>query len=192
MQRIRMSLPYYKALGWEPVILCVDEKYVTGYKDHLLNETIPADIDVHKIKAWPEKVTRKLGFGSLSIRSFCNFKKAGNKLLSSQKFDLIFFSTTLFHVCALGRYWKKKFGVPFIVDMQDPWRNDFFLAKPKHQRPPKFWLNHTIDKTLEAFTIPHASGIISVSQAYIDNLKERYKILIQKPSMLLPFGSSVK
>jgi hypothetical protein len=192
MQRVRMSLPYYKALGWEPVVLCVDEKFVAGYKDELLNDTIPADIEVHKIKAWPEPVTRKFGVGSLSIRSYYYFKKAGNKLLSERKFDLVFFSTTLFHVCALGRYWQKKFGVPFIIDMQDPWRNDFFLTKPKKQRPPKFWLNHVLNKKMEAYTMPYVAGLISVSQAYIDNLQTRYLQLKNRPSLLLPFGVAIK
>ena len=187
-----MSIPYYKALGWEPVVLCVDDKFVSGYKDELLNETIPTDIEIHKINAWPEQVTRKFGIGSLSIRSYYHFKKAGTKLLNERKFDLVFFSTTLFHVCALGRYWQKKFGVPFIIDMQDPWRNDFFLAKPKQQRPPKFWLSHALNKKMEAYTMPHVAGLISVSQAYIDNLKTRYWQLRDKPALLLPFGVSLK
>ena len=190
MQRIRMSIPYYKALGWEPVVLCVDDKFISGYKDDLLNETIPPDIEVHKTTAWPEKFTRKFGISSLSVRSYYSFKKTGTKLLSERQFDLVFFSTTLFHVCALGRYWQKKFGVPFIVDMQDPWRNDFFLAKPKQQRPPKFWLSHTLNKRMEAYTMPHAAGLMSVSQAYIDNLLTRYQRLQNKPSLLLPFGVS--
>jgi hypothetical protein len=192
MQRVRMSLPYYRDLGWEPVVLCVDDKFVAGYKDALLNETIPPDLEVHKIKAWPERITRRLGIGSLSLRSYYHFKKAGSKLLRERKFDLVFFSTTLFHVCTLGRYWQKRFGVPFVVDMQDPWRNDFFLSKPKSQRPPKFWLSHLLNKKLEAYTMPYAAGLMSVSQAYINNLRQRYQCLSNKPALLLPFGLSDK
>ena len=173
-------------------MLCVDDKFINLYKDDLLNETIPSDIEVHRIKAWPEHLTRKVGVGSLSLRSYYHFKKAGSKLLRERRFDLVFFSTTLFHVCALGRYWQKKFSVPFVIDMQDPWRNDFFLSKPKQQRPPKFWLSHTINKKMEAYTMPHAAGLMSVSQAYIDNLKSRYEQLQNKPSLLLPFGVSAQ
>lgn len=192
MHRIRISIPYYKQMGWEAVVLCVDEKFVSGYKDDLLNETIPGDIEVHKIKAWSQKLTSKIGIGSLSLRSYFNFKKAGTKLLAEKKFDLIFFSTTLFHVCALGRYWKKKFGVPFIIDMQDPWRNDFYINKPKAQRPPKFWVSYAINKKMEAYTMPHVGGLISVSQAYLDNLRSRYQALQHLPTLLLPFGVSIE
>lgn len=190
MHRIRMSLPYYRSLGWEPVIIASDETYVEGLIDPYLNETIPADIEIHKVKAWPVVLTRKVGVGSLSIRSYYYFKKKGNELLSQRKFDLVFFSTSMFHVCALGRYWKKKFNIPFVVDMQDPWRNDFYLDKPRAQRPPKFLFAHAINKTLEAYTMPYADGIIAVSQAYITHLQKRYPALQNRATMILPFGTS--
>jgi glycosyltransferase involved in cell wall biosynthesis len=188
MHRIRMSLPYYKALGWEPVVLCVDERFVNGFRDDLLNDTIPEDIEVHKVTAWKESTSRKVGIGNLSMRSYSQIKKKGSELLKSKKFDLVFFSTSLFQVCVLGRYWKKKFGVKFIIDMQDPWRNDFYLQQPSQHRPRKFALSHLMDRVLEKYTMPHASGIMSVSQAYIDILKNRYKELQNKPCLLLPFG----
>ena len=193
MQRIRMSLPYFRGLGWEPVIICVDEQYVEGaYRDELLTETYPADIKIYKVKAYPVKRTRKFGLGSLSIRSFFQFRKKGNELLGSGDFDLIYFSTTAFHVCRLGPYWKKKFKVPFIIDMQDPWRNDFYLDKPKSQRPPKFFISYNIDKYLEAATIPFADGIISVSEGYKNELLERYPSLSPEKFAIIPFGASYR
>ena len=189
MQRVRMSLPYYKELGWEVEIICVDEQYVEGYRDDILLETVPADIIVHKVKAWPVSLTRKLGLGSLSMRSFFQYRKKGNALLSSGKFDLVFFSTTAFHVMALGPYWKKKYKVPFVLDMQDPWRNDFYLDKPKHERPPKFFISYNIDKYLEARTVPFADAIISVSKAYCDTFKIRYKNFKDSTCTVIPFGA---
>jgi hypothetical protein len=188
MQRIRMSLPFYREMGWEPVVLCVDEQYVSGFRDELLNETIPEDIEVHKVKAFPEKFSRAFGVGNLSLRSYYQFKKKGTELLKKGNFDLVFFSTSQFHVCALGRHWQKKFGVSFIVDMQDPWRNDFFLSQKKKDRPRKFRVSHFFNKWMENYTMRHAGGIISVSQSYIDTLKERYPELKSRPALLLPFG----
>ena len=60
MQRIRTSLPYYRQLGWEPVVICVDDMYAEGFRDTLLNETIPPEIEVHKVRAFPLKLTRKI------------------------------------------------------------------------------------------------------------------------------------
>lgn len=192
MQRVRMSLPYYKEMGWEVEVITVEEKCIEGFRDELLSETVPGDIRVHRVKAWPVSFTRKLGLSSLSIRSYFHFKRKGSQLLKRKKFDLVFFSTTMFHVCALGRYWKEKFGVPFIIDLQDPWRNDFYLNKPKSERPPKFWLAYNIHKCLEAYAMPSVNGIIAVSHAYIDSVKKRYPVLKNVPSVVIPFGCSIK
>ncbi len=191
MQRVRMSLPYYKEMGWDVEVITVDEQYIEGFRDDLLSETVPGNIIVHKIKAWPVSFTRKLGLSSLSIRSYFHFKRKGTQLLKNKKFDLVFFSTTMFHVCALGRYWKEKYNVPFIIDLQDPWRNDFYLNKTKSERPPKFWMAYNINKYLEAYTLPSAAGIMAVSQGYIDSVTNRYPILKDIPSAVIPFGCSL-
>jgi hypothetical protein len=193
MHRVRQSLPYFKQLGWEPVVITVDEAYAGAYsKDELLLHTIPTGIEVHKVKTLPVKYTRKIGMGSLSMRAFWHIKKKGNELLQKNKFHLVYFSTTAFHVMALGPYWKRKFGVPFILDIQDPWRNDFYLDKPKSQRPPKFFIAYNIDKYLEAKTVPFADGIISVSKAYCDTFMQRYPAITEKKCRVITFGAAEK
>ncbi len=190
MQRVRMSLPYYKESGWEVEIICVDDQYNNGLHDELLLDTVPKDIIIHKVKAWPLSFTSKFGLGSLSMRSYYYFRKKGTELLQKKKFDLIFFSTTMFHVCALGRYWKRKFKIPFIIDLQDPWRNDFYLDKPKAERPPKFRLAYTIHKYLEAYTMPYADGLMAVSPGYIQTIKSRYPTIKAIPDAVISFGCS--
>lgn len=191
MHRVRQSLPYFKELGWEAEVIAVDPNYVEAYSlDDLLLQTIPAYIKVHYVKAWDAIKTRKFGLGSLSIRSWFQYKKKGNELLSAGKFDLVYFSTTAFHVMALGPYWKKRFKIPFILDIQDPWRNDFYLDKPKAEKPPKYFISYNIDKYLERKTIPKADGIISVSQGYVDILLQRYANLKAEQFKVIPFGGT--
>jgi hypothetical protein len=193
MHRVRQSLPYFKQLGWEPVVITVDELYAGAYsKDELLLHTIPAGIEVHKVKALQEKYTRKIGLGSLSMRAYWHIRKKGNELLRKNKFQLVYFSTTAFHVMALGPEWKRKFKVPFILDIQDPWRNDFYLNKPAKERPPKFFIAYNIDKYLESKTVPFADGIISVSKAYCDTFLQRYPSLAKERCKVITFGASGK
>ena len=191
MHRIRQGLPYFEEFGWEPVIITVDEKFIEAYSlDPLLAHTVPSGTRVYKIGAFDTKWTKKIGLGSLSLRSYFHFRKKGDELLRTGKFDLIYFSTTAFHVMALGPRWKKKFGVPFILDIQDPWRNDFYLDKPRSERPPKFFISYNIDKYLEAYTVPRADGIISVSQAYCDSFLHRYPGLRKDQCKVIAFGAS--
>lgn len=192
MHRVRQSLPYFEELGWQVEVICVKQSHAEAYSiDPLLMHSIPKNIKIHEVKAFPVKFTRKFGLGSLSIRAWLHIKKKGNELLKQQHFDLIYFSTTAFNVMALGPGWKKKFGVPFILDMQDPWRNDFYLDKPAVQRPPKFRIAYAIDKRLEAYTVPAADGVISVSKSYCDTFLQRYPSFKSVPWKVVTFGASM-
>lgn len=193
MHRVRQSLGYFRELGWEPVVITVDEQFIESYSvDPLLVHTFPSDIEIHKVKAFGVKYTRKFGVGSLSMRSYFQIRRKGNELMRQRKFDLVYFSTTAFHVMALGPGWKKKWGVPYILDIQDPWRSDFYLDKPKAERPPKFFLSYNIDKFLEGHAVPQADGIISVSQGYCTVFQDRYTGMTADRFKVIPFGVSDK
>ncbi len=192
MHRVRQGLPYFRKMGWEPVVIAVDPEFAGAYSrdEHLLH-TIPDDVEVHRVKAFREKYTRRFGLGSLGMRSAWQIYRMGCRLMRKRRFDLVYFSTTAFHVMALGPLWKKKFGVPFILDIQDPWRNDFYLSKPPKERPPKFFISYRIDKYLEAYTVPRADGIISVSKAYCDTFLSRYPVLQPEQCRVIPFGAAM-
>ena len=190
MHRVRQSLPYFKKFGWQPTILTVFPDHVEMAQDENLQESIPETIPIHKVTAFSTRFTRKVGLGNLGLRAFWQLYKKGNKLFREEKFDLVYFSTTVFASMPLGRLWKEKHGVPFIIDMQDPWRNDFYLDVPKEEQPPKFWFAYRLDKALEGYTIPKADGLIAVSQGYITTLKKRYPSIQNTPSKVLTFGAA--
>ncbi|SDG42303.1 Glycosyltransferase Family 4 [Pedobacter terrae] len=189
MQRIRMSLPYFKASGWEAEVIMVHENYVDMVKDPLLLACIPNDVPIHKVKALPKKWTSKFGLGSIALRSLWSIRKKGNQLLKHKNFDLIYFSTTQFPVCILGPYWKRRFNIPYIVDIQDPWHSEYYQSKPKAERPKKYWFSYRLNKYLEPKALKDADGLISVSEAYIDTLHERYPVLKEKPASIIMFGA---
>ncbi|HVV55978.1 MAG TPA: glycosyltransferase [Mucilaginibacter sp.] len=189
MQRVRMSLPYFKEFGWEAEVVTVDPVYSKVTKDELLLQTVPPDITIHRVKAFSRKYTAMAGLGSLALRSMFFYKRKVSRLLKEKKFDLVYFSTTEFPVCILGAYWKRKFGVPYVIDMQDPWHSDYYRDKPRAQRPPKYWLSYRLHKFLEPKAMRHVSGLISVSESYINDLKKRYREIKDIPSAVITFGA---
>ncbi|HNQ26600.1 MAG TPA: glycosyltransferase [Aquaticitalea sp.] len=192
MHRVRQSLPYFEQFGYKPTVLAVVPEFVDMPKDPLLEITIPDTVEIHRVKACPLKLTRWFGLGNLGIRAFYQLYKQGNKLLKAEKYDLVYFSTTVFASMPLGRLWKRKFKVPYVVDMHDPWRNDYYLTVPKQERPPKFWFAHRLNTLLEAYTIPKMDGMISVSKGYVQMLADRYPSIKDKPSKVLTFGATVR
>ncbi len=190
MHRVRMCLPYLEKYNWKAHIVTVDLNFVEGFFDEILNDSIPIGTTVTYVKALNPKWTRKLGLGSLSIRSVPFYFKAVNQILKKENFDLIFFSTTMFHVGVLGAYWKRTFKIPIVFDLQDPWRNDFYLSKPKGERPNKFYFSYILLKWTEKIGLPKADGIIAVSDAYLTEAENRYPRLKFIPKKMIPFGVS--
>lgn len=189
MQRIRISLPFFTEYGWEAEVVCVDKAYSDLSTDELLLQSLPSNLKVHYVKALSKKHTAKLGLGSIALRSLWYFKRKVNQLLRLNKYDLIYFSTTQFPVCILGAYWKNKFGIPYIIDMQDPWHSTYYQDKPKNERPAKYWFSYRLNEYLEPIAMKKVDGLISVSTAYIKTLQERYPNTKNIPTATITFGA---
>lgn len=189
MHRVRQCLPYVREFGWDPVVFAVESACVETARDELLVETLPGDVEVHRIRALPARWTRKVGLGNLGIRCWLPLRAAVDRYLREHRVDLIFFSTTVFVTMALGPHWKQRFGVPFVLDLQDPWRNDYYLGRPRLERPRKFWFDYRLNKFLERRTVPKAAGIVSVSAGYVHELDKRYPEMGKRPNLILPFGA---
>ncbi|MDE3084896.1 MAG: hypothetical protein KGJ37_06745, partial [Verrucomicrobiota bacterium] len=125
-QRARIGLPYFRDFGWEPTVLAVAPQYVAGLREPRLLSALPSDVPIYRCGALPLRFGRTFGLGSLGPRAWFSMRAAGMRLLRREKFDLIFFSTTQFLICTLGTRWKNRFHVPFIIDLQDPWRTDYY------------------------------------------------------------------
>jgi hypothetical protein len=189
MQRVRMSLPYFSKFGWHAEIVTVDPRYSEMTKDELLMQSVPEGTIIHEVKAFDKGWTSKFGLGSIALRSLWFYRRAVNQILKKSHFDLVYFSTTQFPVCILGAYWKKRFGIPYVIDMQDPWHSDYYRDKPKEQQPPKYWFSYRLNKYLEPKAMRHVDGLIAVSENYINDLKNRYPAIKNIPAETITFGA---
>lgn len=193
MQRARIALPHFRALGWEPVVLSVSPASVEGaVLDPLFEKTYPSDIRVVRVQGIPSKLTRWAGIGSLWWRCARALRKAGDGLLATEKFDLVFFTTTQFDAFTFGPRWLKRFGVPYVLDYQDPWINNYYRLT--RTRPPGGWLRFGISqftaRQREPRVITQAGAVISVSTKYNDELRERYTSFNPEHLYHLPFGAA--
>jgi hypothetical protein len=191
-QRVRMALSHFREFGWEPIVLAVDPGCSENSRDDSLLSTIPADVEIHRVRALPVSVTRRVGLGNLALRSLPYLRTKGGQLLSTRSFDLVFFSTSMFPVMSLGPIWLKKFGVPYVLDFQDPWLSDYY--KGSSLKPPggkiKYAFSNMLGRALEPRVVRGAAHILVVSTAYPDLLRARYSELNGKPFTVLPFAAS--
>ncbi len=192
MQRVRMSLPYYESCGWQATVLAVDPRYVRAMSDPALLKTLPPSVPVHWAKAIPAWLAGCFALGSLGIRSWLHLLVAGNRLLAQGNFDLIFFSTTQFFTLTLGPIWQRRFGVPYVIDIQDPWRTEYY-ERPGSSPPPGGWkyqFARRIAEWGEPRAFRSASGFMSVSGHYFEELRECYPWFAEKPQDTIKFGAT--
>lgn len=216
-----MALAHLGAFGWEAEVLAVDPAHVEGMPvESALELTIPNTTRVTRVAALPASVTRQVGLGNLAMRSLPYLRRAGDQLLRRgfdtlardaegadnggnhggaratdasprRSYDLVFFSTTQFPVLALGPRWKRKFGVPYVVDIQDPWLDDYY--ERTGTQPPGGKLRYALSRLVASFLEPRVmrdvSEVIAVSPAYVGTLRRRYGHLRPDQFTVLPFGA---
>ncbi|HEY4302449.1 MAG TPA: hypothetical protein VGM73_16375 [Candidatus Didemnitutus sp.] len=189
-QRARMSLPYYRRFGWEPEVLAVAPDHRPDWRDDSLLASLPRDVSVHYCGALPLRLTRLVGIQNLGIRSAPFVNRAALHLLLTRPFDLVFFSTTQYMVTPLSLLWRRRCRVPYVIDLQDPWRSDYY-QHPGAPRPPGGWkyqFARLMAWMFEERTFGGAAGFVSVSPRYLEELSARYPWFRSRPQTVIPFG----
>lgn len=190
MHRVRMNARHYESHGWRPHILAVDPAQVVRQVDANLSRTVPNDIAIFRTSALPSTALKNLGVSDISLRAMASMARAGDDIIARKKIDLVFISTTAFMSMMLGARWLRRFGTPYVLDFQDPW----FTAPPSSIPHRRQGLKHQFMRRMhalaEARSVPHASGLIAVSEAYLEALKGAYPALANVPSETIPFGTS--
>ena len=191
MQRVRMSLPYFQEFGWQPYTLAVAP--TSGEPvEPLLGETIPPNLDVERVRGVPAAISKWVGVGNPALRALPSLYAAGARTIARHGIDLVYFSTTMFHAMPLGRIWRRRFGVPYVLDIQDPWLSDYYEQHPESSPPPKYSIARRVHAILEPWTMKKVSGLIAVSDAYLTTLRARYPWLTAEMCTTLPFAASTR
>lgn len=189
-QRVRLSLPYYRRFGWDPVVLAVQPQHRADWQDQSLLASLPPDVPVYYCDALPSRLTRFIGIQNLGLRCLPFLNRAAHELLRDGRFDLVFFSTTQYLVTPLGRLWRRRFGTPYVIDLQDPWRSDYY-EQPGAPQPPGGWKYQFARLTAWLFeekTFEQAAAFMSVSHHYYRDLAARYPWFGSRQRRVIPFG----
>lgn len=186
--RVRLLLPHLAALGWQAEVLCIDPRDVPAPHDDWLEQRLPASVPIHRVRAW----RARFGLGrGLAQRSAFALHRAGSRLLAGGRFDLVFFSTTVFLLHLLGPAWRRAHGTPFCMDYQDPWVTDYYRIHPQVVPPGgrlKYRVAETLDRLAEPRVVRDCSGLLSVSNAYLHELQRRYgEAVASLPKRVAPF-----
>lgn len=191
-QRVRMMLPHLAEFGWQAHVLAFCPDVVECARDPDLLATVPPDVPLTLVDAMPFRYTRPLGVGSLSWRGYRSLRRAAETLTQGGGFDLAFFSTTVFGVLPLGPRLRRLFGLPYVVDFQDPWVSDYY--RRSGVRPPGGRLRYALAsrgaRRAEPGVVRGAAHVVTVSPAYPRDLMARYPDVGPERFTVVPFAAA--
>lgn len=192
-QRARMTVPHLREFGWETEVLSVASNCLSVPHDPWLSEGVPESVLVHRAHGLSTAWSWIPGLGTLDLRARFALRRKGEQILASKKVDLVYFSTTVCGVFPLGVLWRRRFGVPFVLDYQDPWVNDYYRIHPQVTPPGgrlKYSVVDRIARWQEPRVLADCAGITAVSRAFPEQLRKRYPALPHFPVLIAPFPGS--
>lgn len=190
--RARLLAATLPACGWDVELLVPGDAFQLEEHFEPNADLLAVDAAIHRAEAEWSGLFRFLKSRSLGVRAYRPLRRLGDRLLSERPFDLVYFScaqSMLFH---LGIGWRRRFRVPFILDVHDPWYS------PGLDGDKVGWKRraaNNIARLMERSTLEAASGLVSVSQKFLDTLNDRYRgdawaALQPKNQAAMPFAAS--
>jgi hypothetical protein len=186
--RIRFFAQHLREFGWEPMVLTVDPNYYETAIDAENGKLLRSDVEVIRTRALSARLTRKLGFGDLGLRSLWHQWQALSRLVRQRKIDLVFIPVPPNPTLILGRLAQARFGIPYVIDYIDPVATEYYWRLPRSQRPPKHALAYAMGRLVERFAIANVAQITGVSQGTTDSVIARYPWLDRNRATEIPYG----
>jgi len=176
MQRARMlawDLPKY---GWNVEILAPDKSYQDPlYLDQDSEAFFCPDTPVHYTQPLHPLPRHLIRSSTIGWKALLPLHATARTLFARHRYDLVYISTAKFNLFLLGWWWRKRYGLPYILDIHDP----VYRKSPVFFGGTKPGLKRTLSllslKHIEERTIPTASALVSVSSKYTEVMMNRYK-----------------
>ena len=184
--RPRLFANHLAEFGWKPIIIATRPEFYDCPLDPDNEELIEPHVEVIRTKAIPVAFARRLGFGDIGIRTLREHWNALREVVASRQVDLLLISVPPCVPMLLGRLARRVFGIPYVLDYQDPWVTDAWWKIPRAQRPPKWPLAWAVARFLEPVAVRGAAALTGVSLGATD-----YAATLNKgiPRTEIPFGA---
>lgn len=189
--RVRLLAPHLAKFGWEPTVVTVDPRDYESRLDQGLAELVSPNLQVIRSRAWPVGMTRQLGIGDLGLRAMRGLYRTCAELLTRERFDVLFITIYPSYPALLGPMLKRRFGIPFVLDYQDPWVGSWGLTVgggTNGQPDFKSRLSRFVATRLEPMAARAADAITAVSAGTYEAIRERYRGFDDKLYAAIPLG----
>lgn len=186
VMRARFLSTRLSETGWQPVVVTVAPEGYEEPNDDAARALLPDGLRVERVQAWPAEICRPLGFGDVSLRAQFALRRRVREIIRREKVDLIFCTVLPGYTSLVGAWAKRTFGIPFVLDYQDPWVTDAGAQQP---RLTKAGLAHWLALQCEPRVLPQVDALTSVSDESLETLRHRRLIPPGTPIEIVPIGA---
>lgn len=187
--RVRLFASHLEEFGWRPIVITTAPEYYECPVDSDNERLLPPGLEVIRTRALPARWMRCFGIGDVGMRSLWHHWRVIRRLCRARSIELLFISVPPYVTMILGRIAFLRFGIPYVIDYQDPWITEVYWRMPRSERPRKWPLAYAMARLLEPFAIGRASHITGVSEGTTRAVMERYPELAGTGATALPFGT---
>jgi len=185
VHRARHLAKHLANAGWTPIVLCVDPVHHEELLDPALAALVPEEIEVLKTGALPARFTRPFGIGDIGLRSWAFLRQTLMRLLTTRRIGAVLITGSPYYPMMFAPVIKRRFGVPVVLDFQDPWVSTWGASQPAFS---KAGLMHRLAVALEPHALRGADFITSVSETQNVAMAARYSWLDAERMAAIPIG----
>jgi len=185
VHRARHLVKHLPAAGWTPIVLCIYEEYHEERLDPSLAELVPVCADIVKVPAISPRITRFFGLGDIGLRGYLQLRHCLFTLLKSRPVDAVLITGSPYYPMLLAPEIKRRFGVPVVLDFQDPWVSTWGATQ---SRLSKVGMSHTLAATLEPYALRGAQFVTSVSDTQNTQMADHYPWFDLTRMAAIPIG----
>ena len=185
VHRARHLAKHLPLAGWTPVVVCVDEAFHEEQLDSGLAALVPDSIEIVKVGALSPRVCRPFGLGEISLRAWRQLRAKVMQLLETRDIGVVLITGSPYYPMLLAAEIKRRFGVPVVLDFQDPWVSAWGAKQPRFS---KAGIAHRLSVMLEPKALAAADFITSVSETQNVEMLARYPQLRADCMAAIPIG----
>jgi glycosyltransferase involved in cell wall biosynthesis len=187
--RARILAPHLPKFGWQPLVLTVDDDSIEGERDPELADSCRGIGRVVRVRAWPATRTRRLGFGDLGLRSYAALRRAAVALAAAEPVAATIVTTYPIYPAVIGAALKRSRGIPFVLDLQDPWVGAWGKDTGPGGAPDlRSRASRWIARRLERRVATAADAFMSVSLRTLRDVVVRVPDASRVPHLEVPIG----
>jgi hypothetical protein len=189
--RVRLFAPYLPEFDWDPTVLSVDPTGYEGRLDPDLARLVPESVRVVRVRAWDPGITRRIGIGDLGLRALAGLRRECRRLMAEERFDAVFITIYPTYPAVLGPMLKRRHGVPFVLDYQDPWVSAWGLdvgGGPNGAPDARSRVTRALAVRIEPHVVRAADALTAVSARTYEEVLARVPDARPRACAAIPLG----